>query len=188
MEDEDVNIPPVSSEGGEGDEPTPEPLPGEKTDPALLLESLQKERQEKKALKESIAKMEMELSTLKNVPDDDVFSDEGKVLERKILALGEQLDLKDVREKYPVLKDKSSEFNEFRKDYPGIEMEKAAKLFLSENGMLDSKAPARKGLEPVGGGTRTPLQTGMTPEDVSKLRTTNFRKYSQLVREGKIKV
>lgn len=188
----DVNQPaPVSDEPVVTQDVTPKP--GEKTDPALLLESLQDEREKRRiaeekeqAARDEIARLEVELQA-KNTPDNDMYSDEGKTLHDQIVTLNEKIEVKELREKFPVLKDKQSEFNEFRKGYPNVDLEKIAKLFLSENGLLDEGTP-RRGLEPAAGGQRTAPNTGMSEEDVKNLRETNFRKYSQMVREGKIKI
>lgn len=186
MEDEGVKIEPVMPEIGEGEQPQA-PVAGEKTDSALLLKSLQEEREKRREAEAEKLRLEEQLLAKNTLDDDDVFSDEGKALQHQIVSLNEKLELREVGEKYPVLKDKVSEFNEFRKNYPNIGMEKIAKLFLSENDLTET-VTVRKGLEPVSGGSRQAPQTGMSSDEVSNLRNTNFRKYSQMVREGKIKV
>lgn len=156
--------------------------PGEKTDSALLLKSLQEEREKRRLVEEKLLALENQ-----SPENNDVFSDEGKLLKQEISSLREKIEVKELLDQYPAIKDKSAEFNEFRTEYPGIPVDKIAKIFLAEKGLLEPHAP-RKGLEkPSGGGKSIP--TGeMTTEEVSNLRNNNFRKYMSLVKEGKIKV
>lgn len=160
--------------------------PGEKTDPALLLKSLQEEREKRRVAEEALEK-----ALTSNTPSEDVFSDEGKAivdkyvkpLEQTIESLQDQLALKDVHAAYPALKDLTGEFETFRQEYPRHKLENVAKLFLSEKGLLD--AP-RKGLEKVTGGPRVPVSTEPTAEDKKNLRMNNPRKYEEMLRKGLI--
>lgn len=172
---------PIAEEVVETTEPVSQVKAGDKTEPNLLLASLQEEREKRRLLEE-------ELSALKaNSNTDEVFSDEGRLLQQKIASLEEKIEMKELIEKNPALKDKSNEFNEFKRQYPGVSVDKLAKLFLSENDLTESVQP-RKGLEKASGGGRVQPKEGMTADDVSNLRNTNFRKYMQLVKEGKIVV
>ncbi len=181
MEAEDVKDISQSQEEVATTETVEEVQAGSKTPPNLLLESLQEEREKRR-------KAEQALIDYQNTQgSDDVFSDEGKALQQKIDSLNEKLELKEIREQFPVLKDKSSEFSEFRKDYPGIGLEKVAKLFISENNLVEAPA-TRKGLERSSGGGRIPVDTGQSEEDVAKIRTENPRKYREMLKEGKIRI
>jgi len=180
---EDLNPTPVA----EVTEETPAPIQaGDKTDPNLLLKSLQEEREKRRLLEE-------ELETLKSSAlSEEVYSDEGKILKKQITTLTEKINfieeekiLQGLYFQYPVLKDKSAEFDEFRKDYPRTKLENVAKLYLAENGLLE---PVRKGLEKPTGGPRAPLTSGMTADDVKTLRETNFKKYQEMVSKGQIKI
>ncbi len=153
---------------------------GSKTDSALLLKSLQEEREKRRELEQILAEKQ-------TVPEPDIFSDEGKILKDEISQLKESIALKELKDKFPALKDKSSEFDEFRKEYPSVPLEKVSKLFLAEKDLLDT-TPERKGLEKQSGGGRTVPQAGMSVDDISKLRQTNFRKYLELTKAGKINV
>lgn len=122
------------------------------------------------------------------------FSEEAKVLLGKISALealastnAQKETLKTLETSHPALKDKSTEFETFRNDpvNAGMSMSTAAKAFLVENNLYEAPKP-RPGVEKPAGGGRVPTPGKMTAEDVADLRNTNFRKYSQLVREGKI--
>lgn len=158
---------------------SPATQPGDKTESALLLESLQEERRKRKELEDKLNN----LTT--TIPSDEVYSDEGKVLQSKIESLEEKLELQELKERFPQLKEMSSEFQEFRKDFPRHKGENVAKLFLSEKGLLE---PARKGLEKPTGGPHVPLSQGMTQEDVKRLRETDYRKYKDMLSKGLIKV
>jgi len=169
------------------EEVTPKVQAGDKTDPNLLLKSLQDEREKRRLLEE-------ELEQLKSsaLSEDEVFSDEGKALKKQITTLTEKINsieeeknLQMVYAQYPVLKEKSEEFNTFRADYPRTKLDNVAKLYLAENGLLE---PTRKGLEKTTGGTRIPPTSGMTAEDVKTLRETNFKKYQEMLSKGLIKI
>lgn len=182
----------------EDDKPTPEILEGKeeekapagsKTPDTQLLAALKEEREQRKALQERIKQLE---NPTPASPEEEVFSDEGKTLKKlldqqnvEIRALKEEKEIEKVLSSFPDLRGATAEFNEFRASYPGVSLEKTAKLFLHEKGLLD--APARKGLENPSGGSRTPSTTGLTQEDVKRLRETQPRRYQKMVMEGKIK-
>ncbi len=167
---------------------TPEvvpPAPGSQTDPALLLKSLQEERERRKELEERIELLESSNSS-------DIFSDEGKTLQKQIQDSNARIEQlthesakKDVFMEHPILKEKLQEFETFLSDpeNQGMPLKTAAKAFLVENGLLD--AP-RKGLEKPTGGDRTPTSTKMTQEEIKTLRETNFKKYQQMLEQGLI--
>ena|SRR3990167_9679004 len=168
----------------------PAPQSGSKTDPNLLLKSLQEEREKRKLVEE-------ELETLKssNLSDEEVVSDEGRILAGKIKTLETSLDelrsesaKKDVLIANPILKEKWNEFEEFRSDpeNKGMNLRTAAKAFLVENGLIDVP---RKGLEKPTGGTKTPLPSGtMTAQEAENLMKNDFKKYQELIRKGQLKI
>ena len=170
----------------EKEEESQQPAPGSKTDSELLLKSLKEEREKRRILEE-------ELNTIKSSnPSEEVFSDEGKALKKlidtqneQIARLEEEKQLERVYGQFPDVKDNFEEFDEFRKEYPRHKLENVAKLFRAEKGFLE---PKRKGLESATGGTRTPQTSGMTFEDLEKLRTTNWRKYKDMVMKDQIKM
>ncbi len=167
----------IAQESEDKTEETPQEVAGSKTDSALLLESLREEREKRRELEQKLQEKELD--------SPEVFSDEGKALQKQILALQEEIKLKDALAKFPALKDKTDEFAEFKKSYPGVGTDQVAKLFLSENNLIEAPAP-RKGLEKTTGGSRIAPKTGISKEDVESLRTTNFRKYMQMVKDGKL--
>jgi len=161
--------------------------PGTKTDPALLLKSLKDEREKRKLLEDEIEKLKS------SALSDEVMSDEGRALDNKIKSLTAELATlktdstkKDLLILHPVLKDKWSEFEEFlsNPDNKGMNMKTAAKAFLVENGLLE---PRRIGLEKPTSGTRTPIASGMTNEEIKHLRETDYNKYIDLLSKGLIK-
>ncbi len=170
------------------------PEAGTKTESALLLKSLQEEREKRRAQDEKMALLEEELSTLKSshLTDAEAFSDEGKALEAKINSLRDEIvSLKndsaerELKASNPIFKEKWQEFEEFRQlsENKGMNLRTAAKAFLVENGLLE---PTRKGLERTTGGKGTPSASGMTMEEIKHLRETNFRKYQEMVKKGQI--
>lgn len=164
---------------------------GSKTNSELLLKSLHEEREKRRILEEEKKLLEEKLSS-STFSDDEVFSDEGKILKKEISALTEKINsieeeksFEKVCSQYPILKEKSEEFKEFCKDYPKTKLENMAKLYLSENGLFE---PSRKGLEKPTGGQRVPVASGMTADDVKTLRETNFKKYQEMIMKGQIKI
>lgn len=171
------------------------PAPGAKTDSELLLKSLQEEREKRRLDAEKNRLLEEELETLKSsIPSDtEVFSDEGKALQKEISTLKEQINsieeeknFEKLFNQFPDLREHSDKFKEFRQgEHPRAKLESVAKLFLLENGLLE---PQRKGLEKPTGGTRVPEPQGMTAEDIGNLRKNDYRKYTQMLKTGQIKI
>ena len=134
------------------------------------------------ALKEK----EQELELLINQSTQtEAVSDEGRALKSEINSIKEQLAKRDVLDANPVLKDKWKEFEEFRMDpdNKGMNLKTAAKAFLTETGLLEVR---RQGLEQKTGGDRTPMKTGMTPEEAEELRSKNWKLYQEKLQKGEI--
>lgn len=169
-------------------EPTPNvEVPGSKTQSAQLLKSLQEEREKRREL-------EAKLAEFSSMSSDDIVSDEGIALRKEIATLNsalsevkQELSKKDILITHPVLKDKWAEFEDFRLDpeNQGMNLRTAAKAFLVEQGLYEAKRP---GLEKPTGGPKQPAPVGYTADDVKNLRETNFKKYSELLKDGKIKI
>lgn len=161
--------------------------PGEKTDSALLLKSLQDERDKRRDAEAEVARLKTQQEP------GDIVSDEGKVLLTKITDLETELKnrkmnetLGALQETYPALKDKATEFQTYLSENPGVNPAMAAKAFLVDNNLIET--PSRRGLEKTTGGTREAPKQGMTPEEVDDLRVNNYRKYSDMIRKGQIKL
>ncbi len=188
----DVNEVPLSEEPVVVETtPVDQDEPGSKTDSTLLLKSLQDERNLRRKEQEDRKRLEDELQALKSASvTNDVVSDEGKALqtqivnlEGKLRSLEDEKTLSELQSKFPALKDKLSEFNEFKKDYPNGKEEQVAKIFLAENGLLETPT-VRKGLENKSGGGRTPQKEGLTLEEISELRVKNFPQYRKMLKDG----
>ena len=180
----------------EKEETTPSAPAGSKTDPNLLLASLQEEREKRRLEEEKGKQLEEEIEVLKSSAPADTeyeFSEDGKVLEEKLKniqvkleKLEEDKSLDQLFNKYPILKEKSDDFKSYRSsEHPRAKLESVAKLYLAENGLLE---PERKGLEKPTGGDKTPSHSGMTADDVATLRKTNFKKYQELLMNGQINI
>jgi hypothetical protein len=156
--------------------------PGSKTDSSLLLKSLQEEREKRRILEEELDILRS--SSTEGYTEDDVAK-QVAVLESRIKTFEEKEVIGELKTKFPALKDKMEEFNEFRKDYPKDRLEAVAKVFLAENNLLGTPEP-RKGLEKTSGGGRVIPQAGPTQEEIKTIRETNSRLYAKMVREGKI--
>ena len=115
---EDVNQAPESQEpAGLAPAPVVETttvLPGSKTPPELLLQSLHEEREKRKELEDRITLLESSNNL-------EAFSDEGKALERQIKEQDSKIESllhdnakKDVLIRHPELSDKWQEVEEFR--------------------------------------------------------------------------
>lgn len=162
--------------------PLTEEKSGDKTDPNLLLKSLQEEREKRRELERKLLEFK----------HDDVISDEGKYLNEKIEKLQNELETKKVLETrktlestHPALLDKKEEFEEYLNNNPGMKIETAAKSFLIENDLFEH--PQRIGLESKSG-TRVVPEPTQSVEEIANLRNTDFRKYMKLVREGKVNI
>lgn len=129
------------------------------------------------------------------VVNDEYLSDEGRMLGEKIKKL-EDIVLENKRkeeertvlEKYPQLKDKQDEFNEYLEspENSGISFDRLAKIFVLEKGLVETQ-PKRKGLEkPTGGSSPKNQSSGMSADDLKRLRENEPRKYEKLIREGRI--
>ena len=167
----------------------PAPQAGSKTDPNLLLASLKEEREKRKQLEEKLQALESSA-----LSEDDVVSDEGKILRDEIKSLRSEISdikqdsvKKDLLVANPILKEKWSEFEEFRTDpdNKGMNLRTAAKAFLVENGLID--AP-RKGLEKSTGGTKVIPSSGMTAQEAENLMKNDFKKYQELIKKGQLKI
>lgn len=191
----DVKEAPVSEEQAPAEVVTPaapvEPKPGEKTDSALLLKSLQEEREKRRQ-----AEAELEAERIRaSQPKVEVVSDEGRLLDTKISALEAEIratkqerEFSSLQTKYPAIADKREEFEQFLLDNQGMKLETAAKAFIVEN---DLAAPAqpRKGLEAPSGGGKTPVpQDGMTPDEADELRKNNYNEYARRIKAGSLKI
>lgn len=185
MEENKDVVPPVTAPVEEKGAKTPEPN---------LYAALEEERRLRKEADARAKEAEAQLAQKPEivVQAEDIYSDEGKVLKNQIGQLSSKLDdiqkerdLERLYATYGVLKDKSSEFNEFAKDYPRHKLDTVAKLFLAENGLLEEATP-RKGLERPTAGHKDTKPTGMATDDVANLRKTNYTKYLELLRNGQI--
>ena len=170
---------------------TPEEAPkGSKTPEANLYAALEEERRLRKEAEQKARELETKVTV--EPETEEIFSDEGKVLQSKIgkleselLRLQEERELERTMSSFPAIKDKLNEFEEYRKEYPRHKLENVAKLFLSENGLLDE--PVRKGLERPVAGPKTPPSNSMTSEEVAHLRKTNYKRYTELITSGKLR-
>lgn len=161
------------------------PKPGEKTDSALLLKSLQEERAKRKQLEDDLA-----IERAKERSEQVAFSDEGKSILKVVDSVKSELEstkkelaMKDLVIANPALKDKGQEFEDYLSQNPGMRLETAAKAFIIENDLVEAPIQ-RKGLEKASGGGRTVPQQGMTSDEIDNLRVTNFREYSKRIRNG----
>lgn len=147
-----------------------------------LYERLKKEQAEKKALEER----------LKGTVSDDTFEDDVakqklEELENKIKSIEEKAKFDALFTKHPILEEKKTEFDVYRLEHPGMELEICAKSFLVEHDLY-SQTPKRKGLEKAGGGQRTPPSPKMTADDAKRLRENNYAEYRKQLVAGKIQV
>src|SRR3990167_6943922 len=141
-------------------------------------ERLKKAEEEKAALSDRLANLSS--NQLPVEYEDEVV---GK-LKNEVSEIKTELQKRDVLEAYPQLKEVWSEFDSFRNDPEnlGMSMKTAAKAFVVEKELTDT--PKRKGLEKPTGGGHTPIQSGMSSDDVKKLRETNYKKYVEMLKKG----
>ena len=150
-------------------------------------ERAKKAEEARKALEEENEILRAQLET-ESFTGDDVVQRQLKEIASKLERLEEEKQLEGLYSQYPALKDKQSEFNSFRLDYPGVGLQAVAKLFLAENDLI-GESPKRKGLEKAGGGQRVPPSTGkQNADDVKRLRETNYKEYVKQLKAGKIQI
>lgn len=153
-----------------------------------LYERAKKAEASKKDAEREIAKLKEKLALLKGDSEDDPDDDKYNTLSQQIAQLQQEKELDKVLVQYPVLGEKLEEFDSYRAENPGMPLNTAAKAFMVEKDLLGEK-PKRAGLEKARGGQRTPPSSNkMSSEDVKRLRENDFRKYRQLVTEGKIQI
>lgn len=137
---------------------------------------------------ERAKKLEARIKELENIEiepfgvDNEQFSQ----FQAELSSVKKKLEKSEVIETHPVLKEIWEEFETYLEnpENAGLPMKTAARVFLAEKGALE---PKRKGLEKPTGGTRTPISTGMTAEDVKRLRETNYKEYTNKLRKGQLK-
>lgn len=165
---------------------------GSHTPDNQLYAALKDERERRKTLEARLEALESNSqSSVSSYTSDDVYSDEGKIilqqiepLKKTIDSLQEQLEIKDLMVKYPSLQGKLEEFQAYRQEYPRHKLENVAKLFLSENGLLES-APARQGLESPSGGPKPKESSGtISAEEVDRIMKNQPKLFIKMLREG----
>jgi hypothetical protein len=150
-----------------------------------LYERAKKAEAEAKELKARLLERESEEDSYE--PHDSRLTDKIKELDSKLSAIQEKAALDNLYLKYPILKDKFVEFDEYRLQNPGMSMEVGAKAFLVEHDLLNA-TPKRKGLEKAGGGRKTAPTTSMSVEDAKRLRENNYAEYKKQLMAGKIQI
>ena len=182
------------------DEKVPESVPTPvKTPSNELLAALKEERAKRKGAEADKTALEQKLKELESSSqsfdlDDESLSEEGKVLKRQIESLQgqlgsvtENLEKERVFAVFPQLKEKASEFDTFKADYPGVPMEKIAKLYLAENDLLYPQKP-RKGLERPTGGAKVAEPSGTSAAEIDRLMKNEPKKFERMLRSGEIDV
>lgn len=94
----------------------------------------------------------------------------------------------EVEDNFPKLKGREDAFRKFatRPTRKGLPLDDLAKIFLFEN---PEPVKQKRTLFSAPGGTgKKPEKKGWTAEEVAKLRTTNMKKYMELIKRGEIKI
>lgn len=158
------------------EQPKPE-VKGSLTSETRLYAALEEERKARKDLEKRLKSLEG------SAPSQEDQPEEVTELKDKVYVLEQELAMEKVFVVHPDLKDHVDEFKEFKNDYPGASVEKVAKLFLAEKGLI---VPQRKGLEKPTAGSKTAPVAGVSEEDAKRLRETQPRRYIQMLRDGKL--
>lgn len=163
---------------------------GNQTPDTSLYAALAEERAKRKELEGKIKELE---SSPSPTVEEDIVSDEGRMLYQELknvrselTSLKEDRELEGIIRQFPQLKERVGELKEFRSEYPTLSMDKVAKLFIVENN-LHEEPKQRKGLEKPSGGNKTPPSSGISREDVQRLRETDPRRYARMIRDGKLR-
>lgn len=152
--------------------------------------------EEDKLKNQRIAELEAQVGKPTASYEDDIYSDEGKLLLKKQqeteaklnrLLAEKQLeeDINHVKSKFPELTGQEKSFREYTEKYPGVDAETLAKSFLFD---MDVEKKPRKGLEKPSGGTKVPASgEGFTAEEVARIRETDEKRYLELIKKGVLK-
>src|SRR3990167_5512039 len=152
-------------------------------------QALEEERAKRKEAEEKLN------NALAPSEDQDVYSDEGKLLKGELKTLNEKFRAierkearRDAESEFPQIKERKAEFDAFLEDEENskLSIKKAAKLFLAEQNLLAPEPPARKGLEKPSGGSQAPPEPKLSNEEIEHLMKTDWKKYEKLLRAGKI--
>jgi|26BtaG_2_1085354.scaffolds.fasta_scaffold18173_2 hypothetical protein len=140
---------------------------------------------------ERAKKAETENKTLReelqgNESSSENEDEEVSGLKTRLSDVESELGQSKLVKKYPQLEESWDDFDKYREDpeNKGMKLETAAKAFLVDKGLLETK---RKGLEKVTGGNKAPQTSGMSVEDIENLRKTDGKKYREMVKKGQIK-
>jgi hypothetical protein len=125
-----------------------------------------------------------ETESYQGVEEEDMMA-KVKALEAKLNSFEEKNQFEALYQQYPILKDKTTEFQEYREANQGMSLQTSAKAYLVEHDLLGQETK-RKGLEKAGGGQRTPPTGKMSVEDTKRLRENNYAEYKKLLMDGKI--
>lgn len=127
-----------------------------------------------------------ELETLEIPLSEELDDPKYNQLQEEISSMKRKLEEKDVFDTYPKLKELKEEFTNYLEDSEnrGMPIKVAAKAFLAEKGLLESK---RIGLEKPTGG-RQPAKVGLSVEDIERIRKNDHKKYRELIKKGQIKI
>lgn len=153
-------------------------------------QALDEERRKRKELEKQLTQIQIN-SVSSEIPPDSL-SDEGRLLQqkideqnKKIALLLEEQSQERLFNKYPILLDKEDEFNDFKLQYPGVPTDKVAKLFLSENNLVETK-PARKGLERPTSGPKAQREETITGQDVDRFMKGDEKKLQKMIMSGQL--
>ena len=140
---------------------------------------------------ERAKKAEDKLKALDSLPDDnqipsDYDDEEVGQLKDKMSVIEAELGQSKLIKKHPELEEVWDDFESYHAedDNKGMKLETAAKSFLIDKGLLETK---RKGLEKVTGGNKAPQTSGMTLEQVEDIRKNDGKKYRDMLKKGQIK-
>jgi hypothetical protein len=143
-----------------------------------------------KDAEQKIEELKQDITTLQETQVPSGFQDERVgALANDVAEMKRRDAEREVKEKFPQLAEVWSDFETFRADpeNKGMNLKTAAKAFLAEKG-LTAPAQPRKGLENPTGGDRQPTSSGMTSEEIKRLRETDYKKYAEMLRKGQIKM
>jgi len=179
---------PVKEDAGESKERI-EPK-GSYTPETQLYSKLKDERRKRKELEEELRLLKESSQT--SSEEEEFVTDTDKELhsvKKKLAEIEKKETMREIFSIHPQLTDKKDEFEDFLEEdeNKNISLHRVAKLFLLEKNLLSEQRIERKGLESPTGGSKTPQPTGISEEDVRRIRLNEPKKYLKMIRDGKIK-
>lgn len=142
---------------------------------ARLKEEIKKRKDLEKQLED------LQASDAPTIEDEE--PEQNSELLAEIKALREERAWDRLAAQYPILNERREDFEAYREEvHPKMDVERAAKLFLVDKGLIEGQS--RKGLEKPTAGPKTAPTTKWSEEAITDLMNKDYKRYSKLLDAG----